>query len=130
MLLSKLKLFLPIVQFKCPININIIKILRYDAPSKQSRIDYYGDMVKTYQLGDTGYGTSLKIAPITTETEENTITCLQVNGTQENKIVPQAILPSLEGFECVGKYHGMTDSTEIYTKTIHLYFLLLIFFQF
>ncbi|XP_018569133.1 digestive cysteine proteinase 1 [Anoplophora glabripennis] len=74
----------------------------YDAPSKQSRIDYYGDMVKTYQLGSSGYGTSLKIAPITTETEENAITCLQVNGTEENKIVPQTILPSLVGFECAG----------------------------
>lgn len=79
--------------------------LRYDVPSKQSRIDYYGDMVKTYQLGSSGYGTSLKIAPVTTETEENTITCLQVNGTEDNKIVPQTILPSLVGFECVGKYH-------------------------
>lgn len=61
-------------------------------------------MVKTFQLGDSGYGTSLKIAPVTTETEENAITCLQVNGTSENKIVPQAILPSLNGFECAGKY--------------------------
>ncbi|KAJ8970055.1 hypothetical protein NQ317_012030 [Molorchus minor] len=78
-------------------------VCMYDAPSKQSRIDYYGDMVKTYQLGGSGYGTSLKLAPVTTETEENIESCLQVNGTNENRIVPQAILPNLEGFECAGE---------------------------
>lgn len=75
----------------------------YDSPSKQSRIDYYGGMVKTYQLGSTGqYGTSLKIAPVTTETELNAITCLQVNGSSDVSIEPQSVLPSLVGFECIG----------------------------
>lgn len=75
----------------------------YDAASKQSRIDYYGDMVKTYQLGSLGpYGASLKIAPITTENELNARTCLQVNGTDDYSIKPQSILPSLIGFECIG----------------------------
>lgn len=76
----------------------------YDGPSKQSRIDYYGDMVKTYQLSQlTPYGSSIKIAPVTNEQQTNIRTCLQVNGTAENKIDPQAILPSLEGFTCEGE---------------------------
>lgn len=75
---------------------------RYDGPSKQSRIDYYGDMVKTCQLGGSGYGTSLKIAPVTTETEENVKTCLQVNGSKENTINPQMVLPDLTGFKLAG----------------------------
>jgi hypothetical protein len=78
-------------------------LLRYDGPSKRSRIDYYGDMVKTYQLSTSGpYGTSLKIAPVTTETETNARTCLQVNGTSEYTIEPQTILPDLTNFECTG----------------------------
>ncbi|KAF5280129.1 hypothetical protein FQA39_LY18131 [Lamprigera yunnana] len=75
----------------------------YDFPSGQSRIDYYGGMVKTYQLRTSGtYGTSLKIAPVTTETQLNSKTCLQVNGSNEFTIEPQPVLPSLEGFNCVG----------------------------
>lgn len=61
-------------------------------------------MVKTYQLGNKGFGTSLKIAPITTEHEENVKTCLQVNGTSEDPIQPQHMLPDLTQFECAGKY--------------------------
>ncbi|KAI7815231.1 Cathepsin L long [Rhyzopertha dominica] len=76
----------------------------YDSNSKQSRIDYYGDMVKTYQLGTLGpYGASLKVAPVTTENELNAKTCLQVNGTEDFSIQPQTILPSLVGFECIGE---------------------------
>ncbi|KAJ8963977.1 hypothetical protein NQ314_005236 [Rhamnusium bicolor] len=77
-------------------------------------------MVKTYQLAGSGYGTSLKIAPVTTETEENAITCLQVNGTVENKILPQSILPSLVGFECAGDetIDGVLTEKWILTQTI------------
>lgn len=76
---------------------------RYSSDAKQSRIDYYGGMVKTYQLGTFGqFGSSLKIAPVTTETELNANTCLQVNGTEEFSITPQSVLPSLVGFECIG----------------------------
>ncbi|KAI4467184.1 cysteine protease family c1-related [Holotrichia oblita] len=60
-------------------------------------------MVKTYQLSSYyQYGTSLKIAPVTTEAETNANTCLQVNGTDEYRIVPQPILPDLNGFEYKG----------------------------
>lgn len=61
-------------------------------------------MVKTYQLAkENDYGVSIKIAPITTEEQLNSITCLQVNGTGENPITPQNVLPDLRGFTCVGE---------------------------
>ncbi|XP_074042295.1 digestive cysteine proteinase 1 [Leptinotarsa decemlineata] len=75
----------------------------YDGPSKKSRIDYYGATVKTYQLGSVDYGKSLKIVPFTTEEVTNVITCLQNNGTMDNPVEPQLILPSLDGFEFAGK---------------------------
>lgn len=59
-------------------------------------------MVKTYQLGKDGYGTSIKIAPITTEKEENVKTCLQVNGSSDQTISPQTVLPDLTGFAYLG----------------------------
>lgn len=75
----------------------------YDAKARNSRIDYYGGMVKTYQLGKYAkYGSSIKIAPVTTETQLNEDTCLQVNGTNEMMIEPQGIVPDLTGFENVG----------------------------
>jgi C1A family cysteine protease len=75
----------------------------YDGDSGSSRIDYYGDMVQTLQLSGMGdYGSSLKIAPVTTDTVLNSKTCLQVNGSKEEKIMPQSILPDLTGFKNVG----------------------------
>lgn len=76
----------------------------YDGSSGSSRIDYYGGMVKTYQLSNKGlYGKSLKIAPITTETVLNQETCLEVDGTSESKIQPQNIIPDTTGMECIGE---------------------------
>nr|ARK19965.1 counting factor associated protein D [Ampulex compressa] len=75
----------------------------YDGKSGSSRIDYYGGMVKTFQLSHKGsYGASIKIAPVTTESVLNEETCLQVNGTKELKIKPQAIIPDTTGMECIG----------------------------
>ncbi|XP_044264589.1 digestive cysteine proteinase 1 [Tribolium madens] len=93
----------------------------YDGSSKRSRIDYYGDMVKTYQLSSSGpYGTSLKIAPVTTETETNSRTCLQVNGTEDITIEPQSILPDLTNFECTGEetISGVLTEKWALTQTI------------
>lgn len=57
-------------------------------------------MVKTYQLSQQGdFGSSLKIAPVTTESQENVQTCLQVNGTRQMKIQPQSILPETFEFQ-------------------------------
>lgn len=75
----------------------------YDELTKRSRIDYYDGTVKTYQLSHEGdYGASLKVAPVTTDDEENKITCLQVNGTQDNRVGPQSILPDCREFTLVG----------------------------
>ncbi|KAG6457108.1 hypothetical protein O3G_MSEX010113 [Manduca sexta] len=77
----------------------------YDKNHGKSRIDYYGGMVKTYQL--TGavyppYGTSIKIAPITTEKVLNKETCLQVNSTQEQGQEVQSVLPDMTDFKYIG----------------------------
>ncbi|KAL1501117.1 hypothetical protein ABEB36_006503 [Hypothenemus hampei] len=92
----------------------------YDQPNKQSRIDYYGDMVQTYQLGNSGFGTSIKIAPITTETQLNVRTCLQVNGTISYNISPQTVLPVLDEFQYSGDevIEGVTTQKWTLTNTI------------
>lgn len=60
--------------------------------------------MKTYQLSHEGdYGTSLKIAPVTTDEKPNEITCLQVNGTVDYRIEPQSILPDCREFKLAGK---------------------------
>lgn len=57
-------------------------------------------MVKTYQLSKEGAGgVSRKLAPVTTETQTNEETCLQVDGDSGNSVTPQSILPDLTGFE-------------------------------
>ncbi|XP_012224399.2 digestive cysteine proteinase 1 [Linepithema humile] len=76
----------------------------YDGNSGSSRIDYYGGMVKTFQLSHKGqYGASIKIAPVTTESISNEETCLEVNGTNKNKIYPQSIVPDTSEMECIGE---------------------------
>ncbi|OXU23840.1 hypothetical protein TSAR_007465 [Trichomalopsis sarcophagae] len=76
----------------------------YDAQSGNSRIDYYGGMVKTYQLSKEGpYGSSIKIAPVTDEDNFNKETCLQVNGTSDARIDLQTIIPDTTGMECIGE---------------------------
>ncbi|XP_006562600.2 digestive cysteine proteinase 1 [Apis mellifera] len=75
----------------------------YDGARGSSRIDYYGGMVKTFQLSHKGeYGKSVKIAPITTESVTNEETCLEVNGTKEIKIQPQVIIPDTTNMQCIG----------------------------
>ncbi|CAH0550447.1 unnamed protein product [Brassicogethes aeneus] len=87
----------------------------YDGPNKQSRIDYYGNMVKTLQIRNfKNYGTSLKIAPVTNEEVTNSKTCLQVNGTAEASIEPQSILPVTEGFELIGEETITGIQTELW----------------
>lgn len=62
-------------------------------------------MSKTYQLSNKGsFGASLKIVPITTETQTNTIKCLEVNGTKEFHISPQSSLPDLTDFKVIYSY--------------------------
>jgi len=83
----------------------------YDLKLGSSRIDYYGGMVKTYQLSKLGeFGSSLKVAPVTTEKVQNLDSCLQVNGSNEHRIEPQSILPDLTGFKFLGEepVNGLT----------------------
>lgn len=71
----------------------------YDAHNGNSRIDYYGGMVKSFQLTKKGnYGQMLKIAPVTTESETNIDTCLQLNGTASFKIPLQNLVPDLRNY--------------------------------
>ncbi|XP_052744081.1 digestive cysteine proteinase 1 [Bicyclus anynana] len=76
----------------------------FDSKNGKSRIDYYGAMVKTYQLSASVYpdsGTSIKIAPVTTEKVQNQDTCLQVNGTKDESINIQTVLPDMTDFKYV-----------------------------
>jgi len=60
-------------------------------------------MAKTYQLSNRGsFGSSLKIVPVTTETETNTLKCLEVNGTDKLHISLQSTLPDLSNFKVCG----------------------------
>ncbi|EAA06994.2 AGAP010645-PA, partial [Anopheles gambiae str. PEST] len=75
----------------------------YDKTNGRSRVDYYGGMVKTYQLTKQGdYGVSLKLAPVTTQNQMNKETCLQVNGSASYKIDVQGILPYVRDFQLLG----------------------------
>ncbi|KAL0811789.1 hypothetical protein ABMA28_009219 [Loxostege sticticalis] len=84
----------------------------FDSKHGKSRIDYYGAMVKTYQMSSTVYpkfGTSIKIAPVTTESVLNKETCLQVNGSSDQAIQIQTVLPDMTDFKFVGQ-ETMQDS--------------------
>lgn len=60
-------------------------------------------MVKTYQLMHDGdFGQLLKIAPVTTNDFLNKVTCLQVNGTSDDRVKIQSILPDVKNFEFQG----------------------------
>lgn len=57
-------------------------------------------MVKTFQLRHDGlHGSSIKVAPITTQSVLNQDTCLKVEGDGEMIIQPQTILPDTHGME-------------------------------
>ncbi|KAI5726388.1 hypothetical protein M8J76_001767 [Diaphorina citri] len=76
----------------------------YDKGEKKSRIDYYGGMVKTYQLSKNGTnGLSLKVAPMTTETELNKISCFHAYGIPDATIEPQSVLPDVSDFKYIGE---------------------------
>ncbi|CAG4983306.1 unnamed protein product [Parnassius apollo] len=77
----------------------------YDGKNGKSRIDYYGNMVRTYQMSPSvfpKYGASFMVVPVTTETELNKDTCLHVTGTAARRIHIQSVLPDMTGFKFVG----------------------------
>ncbi|GFQ73482.1 counting factor associated protein D [Trichonephila clavata] len=74
----------------------------YDKDNRRSRIDYYGDTVQTYQRADIGeYGISYKIAYMPDENGTPVHTCFQVNGSSDNPVGIQSIIPDLSGFKYV-----------------------------
>lgn len=46
---------------------------------------------------------TLQIAPVTTETVLNQQTCLQVNGSNEQNVQIQSVLPDMTDFKYIGK---------------------------
>lgn len=57
-------------------------------------------MAKTYQLANDGpHGSSIKIVPVTTDTELNKATCLKVEGNAEMQFKPQTIVPDTTGMQ-------------------------------
>ncbi|KAF8787469.1 digestive cysteine proteinase 1-like [Argiope bruennichi] len=71
----------------------------YDQQNKRSRIDYYGNTVQTYQRADMGdFGVSYKIAYMPDESGTPVRTCFQVNGSNENPVGIQSIIPDLSVF--------------------------------
>lgn len=56
--------------------------------------------MKTYQLVNDGpYGSSIKVAPLTTETVHNLNTCFKVDGDDEDPVEAQSILPDISNFK-------------------------------
>lgn len=57
-------------------------------------------MMKTYQMTKEGkYGVAKKVAPMTTETVKNQINCFQAEGTEDEKVEAQSILPDISNFK-------------------------------
>lgn len=57
-------------------------------------------MVKTFQFDTEGeYGTSYEVAPMTTDSELNVVTCFITNGTSGSPVALQPVLPDTVGFE-------------------------------
>uniref|UniRef100_A0A1W7RAQ0 Digestive cysteine proteinase 1 n=1 Tax=Hadrurus spadix TaxID=141984 RepID=A0A1W7RAQ0_9SCOR len=74
----------------------------YDKNNGKSRVDYYGGLVKTFQLADEGeYGTSYKIAYMPDDDGIPRITCFQVNGTKKSAVSIQGLLPDISAFKFV-----------------------------
>lgn len=78
----------------------------YNLSGRESRIQYYDGQVVTYQHGyEVPSGVAYKISPETTETEINVRKCFQVNGTDKDPVLPQSVLPNLEGFKPIRREH-------------------------
>merc|ERR1711962_1715507 len=81
----------------------------YYGGSRRSRVDFYGGMDKTFQIVDEGqFGAMMKLSPMTTEYVTNQMSCFQANGTNEEPVTAQSVLPKLDGYEFKGNtiMHG------------------------
>lgn len=74
----------------------------YDKVARKSRIDYYGDLMQTYQREDLGdYGVSYKVAYMPDKLGNPIHTCFEVDGNENTTVVIQSILPDLTNFTYV-----------------------------
>ncbi|XP_075765252.1 digestive cysteine proteinase 1-like [Pelodiscus sinensis] len=81
----------------------------YNLTGEKSRIEYYGGQVVTFQYGaEKPFGALYKITPVTTELEVNVLKCFRVSGRPWNRVYPQSVFPSLDGFQPVREesYNG------------------------
>lgn len=63
-------------------------------------------MVKTYQFPSKyEYGAAIKIAPVTNEIATNVDTCLEANGTSDEGVKVQSVLPDLTDFLVINFIH-------------------------
>ena len=77
----------------------------FDGPNNRSRIDYYGDLVKTYQRGDEATddgGINFKLAYMVDTKGDAQRVCFQVNGSANNPVTSQSVLPDLTPFKLTG----------------------------
>lgn len=79
----------------------------YDAENGRSRIDYYGDLEVTVQRGDIEDGEDVsginyKIAWMVDSRGAPERVCFQVNGSADNPVHPQNVIPDISDFKLVG----------------------------
>nr|ATU82457.1 venom C1A protease 4 [Lethocerus distinctifemur] len=90
-------LYIPYAELEEPFN------AWYDARAANSRIDYYGEMMRTFQVSSAGrYGTAYKVVPVTEDDRPTATRCLLAGGTLDSKVAPQSVLPDLADFKCLG----------------------------
>lgn len=78
----------------------------FNGPKNMGRIDFYNGVDKVISRGDhKPYGTTYKITPSVTGqgTTVNLASCFQVNGTKDNLVTLQSMLPDLKGFKYIGQ---------------------------
>jgi hypothetical protein len=78
----------------------------YDADQYASRIDYYDGMVNTIQLAaksSSEHGCSIKVAPMTDESQTNVKTCFWMNGTILAPTGIQSVIPDFTDFTFIGE---------------------------
>lgn len=57
-------------------------------------------MMKTYQMANEGkYGIAKKVAPMTTEMVKNQLNCFQSEGSEEDHVEAQSVLPDISDFK-------------------------------
>ena len=78
----------------------------YDAVNGRSRVDYYGDLVLTVQRGDIEEddvnGINYKVAWMVDAKGSPERVCFQVNGSSENPVNPQNVIPDISDFKFAG----------------------------